>query len=671
MSLQNCPNFVLNLSECDVNGEKKHFYQFKSFRLNVEERQLLNNNAPVALTPKAFDVLAVLIERGGHLIERDDLMNRVWADSFVEEQNITRIIHLLRKTLGEDENGNKFIETVAKKGYRFVAEVTEVREPSLPETSAAAGGFPDGRQSAATVGSRNSAIEEMPTADRRLPAEVKPKNKSRIILFAVGFLSAIFLLVLLSFSFQSKSSSNPNTVRSIAVLPVKPIGAANRDEIYEVGIAESLITKLGAMKGFIVRPIGATRKYSDIEQDPIAAGKEQKTDYVLAANYQITNGKIRITAQLYNVESGQIEETYKSEKDTGDIFALQDSIAGDIGKLLQTRFAVTANITMARRGTNSEEAYRLYLQGKNMMMKRNFDDFKKSVEYFEQAIRLDPNYASAYAGLAGASIGAEISNVNTTRNAAEKAQSAEKIKETLAKALQIDPNLAEAYAVRGDLDFIHDWNLDNAEKNLLRALELEPNNDHAHWLYSLVLAYRGRFDEAIKEVEIAQSIYPGALMYMRDRGRYLYYARRYDEAIEQLNRVIDLDEDFDTAYRWLWRSYELKGDTDAAYRIFIKRLQKTNPDRVEILQKSYESGGWQAVRRKQLELNKLDGNSDTYFEMARQTAVLGEKDEAFDFLNKAIEQRDWQIIMLNVEPMLDNLRGDPRFDELVKRVGLK
>ena len=126
MSLQNCPNFVLNLSEWNVNGEKKHFYQFKSFRLDVGERQLLNNNLPVALTPKAFDVLAVLIERGGHLIERDDLMNRVWADSFVEEQNITRIIHLLRKTLGEDENGNKFIETVAKKGYRFVAEVTEV-----------------------------------------------------------------------------------------------------------------------------------------------------------------------------------------------------------------------------------------------------------------------------------------------------------------------------------------------------------------------------------------------------------------------------------------------------------------------------------------------------------------------------------------------------------------
>jgi DNA-binding winged helix-turn-helix (wHTH) protein/tetratricopeptide (TPR) repeat protein len=640
MSLENSPNFLLNFSEVEMNGSgEKHFYQFKSFRLNVEERQLLRNESLVSLTPKAFDVLAVLVEQHGHLVEKDELLRTVWADSFVEEANIPRVIHTLRKVLSDDGNGNKFIETVAKKGYRFVAEVTEV-----------------------SCDAETTDAEKLP----RPRVAASP----RLIFFAVCFLTAAFLLVLLSFNLQSDSATNPGKIKSIAVLPVKPIGAGVRDEIYELGIAESLITKLGLLKGFVVRPIGATRKYSDIEQDPLAAGREQKTDYVLAANYQIAEGKIRITAQLYNVSSGQIEETYKSEKDAGNIFALQDAVADEVGNLLKTRFATTTGDSMAKRGTNNEEAYRLYLQGKNMMMKRNRTDFKKSIEYFEQAIRLDPNYASAYAGLAGASIGAEISNVNAGRDAAEKAQSAEKIKETLAKSLQLDTNLAEAYAVRGQLDFLHDWNLDGAEKNLLRAIELEPNNDHAHWLYSLVLAYRGRFDEAIKKVETAQAIYPGALMYMRDRGRYLYYARRYDEAIEQLNRVIDLDEDFVTAYGWLWRSYELTGDTDAAYRTFIKHRQKTRPDRAEIFQKAYESGGWQAVRRKQLEINKTAANNgDAYFEMARLSAVLGEKDEAFEFLNKAIEQRDWQMIMLNVEPTLDSLRGDPRFDELVRRVG--
>jgi DNA-binding winged helix-turn-helix (wHTH) protein/tetratricopeptide (TPR) repeat protein len=659
MSLENSPKFLLNFSEVEMNGNgEKHFYQFKSFRLNVEERQLLQNESVVSLTPKAFDLLAVLVEQNGHLVEKDELLRTVWADSFVEEANIPRIVHTLRKTLGEDENGNKFIETVAKKGYRFVAEVTEI-----PAGNAAR------RQ---TDAEKDKPTDAPPVEEKSLRPRVSASP--RLILFAVGFLSAAFLILFLSFSFRSDFSGSQNTAKSIAVLPVKPINAANRDELYEIGIAAALIDRLGTMKGFLIRPLEATRKYADIAQDPIAAGREQQTDYVLASNYQIADGRVRLTAQLYSVRGGQIEETYKIEKEASGVFAVQDAIAGEIGNLLKTRFATTLGESSAKRGTTNEEAYRLYLQGKNMRMKRNLADFKKSIEYFEQAIRLDPNYASAYAGLAGATLNAEMSNVNTARGAAEKQQSAEKVKEILARALQLDPNLADAYAVRGNLEFIFNWNLDGAEKNLLRALELEPNNDHAHWVYSLVLAYRGRFDEAFKEIETAQSIHPGALMYMRDRGRYLYYTRRYDEAISQLKRVIELDENFVTAYGWLWRACELKGDTGAAYDSFIKRERKVNSEKAEIFQKAYETGGWQAVKRKHLEINKPDAikpRANVYFEMAGNAAFLGEKDHAFEFLGKAVEQRDWQIIMLNVEPMFDPLRDDPRFDELVRRAGLK
>lgn len=632
MSLENYPKFVLNLSGSEMKGGEKHFYRFKSFRLDVAERQLLHHNAPVALTPKAFDVLALLVEHSGHLVEKDELMNTVWADSFVEEQNITRIVHSLRRTLGEDENGNKFIETVAKKGYRFVAKVTEVH--------------------------LTDAEAERSEADKIVERPPHPKVEAspRFLLFGVGFLTAVFLIVILSFNFQPGGT---NKISSIAILPLKPINSANRDEVYEIGIADSLIYRLGTMKGIIVRPLGATRKYDDVDQDPLAAGKEQQADYVLAANYQIADGKIRITAQLFNVESGKIEETYKTEKDAGNIFALQDQIAGEIGNLLQTRFALTPNTTTARRGTNNEEAYRLYLQGKNLTMRINKEANKKAIECFEQAIKLDPNYALAYARMAFAYYFGGL-NENSSANAG-------KVREIVNKALELDPNLAEAYVSRGFVSGLYDWDFPAAEKDYLRAIELEPNNDTAHWLYAMNLANRGRFDEAMREIETAQTIDPGATMYMEHRGRILYYARRYDEAITQFQQVRDLDDRLNQPYAGLSRVYEIKGDYATAYQFFLKREERSpRKDRLEIYQKAYETAGWIGVRRDLAESLEFQ-----IFDLARLYALQGEKDAAFEYLNKAVEKREWMIVTLNVEPALDNLRDDPRFAELLGRVGLK
>ena len=188
--------------------------------------------------------------------------------------------------------------------------------------------------------------------------------------------------------------------KSIAVLPAKAINSANRDEIYEIGIADSLILKLSSMKGFVVRPLSVMRKYADVGQEPLAAGREQKADYVLASNYQLEGGKIRITAQLWNVASGQIEETYKSEKDAADVFAMQDAIASEVGNVLSGRFGTTPSGRTAKRGTANEEAYRLYLQGMYLSGKRTTADANKAVEVLEHSVRLDPKYARAWAGLA-------------------------------------------------------------------------------------------------------------------------------------------------------------------------------------------------------------------------------------------------------------------------------
>src|SRR5262245_19611723 len=236
-----------------------------------------------------------------------------------------------------------------------------------------------------------------------------------------------------------------------------------------------------------------------------------------------------------------------------------------------------------KRGTTNDEAYRNYQQGKNLVNQRNPDELKKAVEYFQEAIRLDPNYAQAYAGLANAYWGDD-----------SKADAA------VEKALQLDSNLAEAYAVRG-FRFTVRWDFTAAEKDLVHAIELEPGNDTAHWFYALLLANTARFDQAIKEIETAQAIAPGTHAYERDRGRILFYARRYDEAIVQLKRAIELKPDSHSAFSWIVRAHEMKGDQAGAFEWFIRWRELKHTDLVEEYREAYAAGGWLAVKRKFLD----------------------------------------------------------------------
>ncbi len=312
------------------------------------------------------------------------------------------------------------------------------------------------------------------------------------------------------------------------------------------------------------------------------------------------------------------------------------------------------------RGTTNEEAYRYYLQGKNLANQRNLEADKKAIENFEQAIRLDPNYARAYAGLAYAYQGLGV------RGSSPRIES-EKAKQVIKKALELDSNLAEAYAVRGHMNFFYEWDFAASEKDLMTAIELEPNNDTAHWGYANLCASGGRFEQALKEIETAQTIAPGTPLYERVRGQILYYWRRYDEAIVQMTRARELKTD--SGAIWLSRSYEMKGDYSAAFEAFVK-TQK-DPQRIEAYRTVYETEGWLGVQRKFLELSKLDeqkGERVNNYQIAIAFVRLGEKQQAFAYLNKLVEERSWQIPFFNVDPQLDPLRDDPHFNELLRRV---
>jgi serine/threonine protein kinase/TolB-like protein/Tfp pilus assembly protein PilF len=466
---------------------------------------------------------------------------------------------------------------------------------------------------------------------------------------------------------RNEANSGARAKKSIAVLPLKPINASSRDEIYEIGIADSLIHRLSPVKGLVVRPLSATRKYTDVAQDPLAAGKEQQADYVLASNYQLAGGKIRVTAQLFNVPSGQVEETYKSEKDAGDIFAMQDAIAGEVGDLLLARFATTSSSPTTTRGTTNEEAYRLYLQGMYLVEKESLADAKRAVELFDQALSLDPNYAKAWAGKArahcafahwgGSSPGGEFA----------------KAKPALERALALDANLPEAYGVLGTIRNDYDWDFAEAEKHFLRGIELAPNSDTLHRWYANRLAGQGRSEEAITRIKIAIDLNPNSVFHQIMYGRILYFARRYDDAITQLRRVVEMDSASALVYYFLWQSYHMKGDYARAYESF-RRFQQSIGTKDEML-KSYETAyaksGWQTVLLRYLEIVQTNNASGSAaYTLAVLSALLGQREQSFRYLDDAVNNRALAISNIGGDPALDSLRGDPRFVELIRRVGL-
>ncbi|HEV2830316.1 MAG TPA: protein kinase [Pyrinomonadaceae bacterium] len=467
---------------------------------------------------------------------------------------------------------------------------------------------------------------------------------------------------------RNKAGSGARGSQSLAVLPLKPINVANRDEIYEIGIADALINRLGSTKGLVVRPLNATRRYADVGQDPLAAGKEQQVDYVLVSNYQLAAGKIRITAQLLDVISGQIEETYKSEKDASDVFAMQDAIASEIGNLLQARFATPSSTQAAKRGTSNEEAYLHYLQGMYLLDKESTADAKRAIELFDKALSIDSDYAKAWAGKARAHC--SFAHWGGSSPDAEFA----KAKPAIGQALALDNNLPEAYGVLGIIKADYDWNFAESERQFLRAIEIAPDSDNVYRWYAMRLAGKGRSEEAISRIKTAIDLNPNSLFHQIVYARILYFARRYDDAITQLQRVIEMDSSRPVAYSLLWRSYHQKGDYSRAYESFMRfqQLIQTKDEGLKNYETSYAKSGWQGVLLRNIEILKANNAKGSYaYNISVLSALLGQREQSLRYLNDAVKNRSLDIASINGDPGLDSLRDDPRFAELVRRVEIE
>ncbi|MCM3871094.1 MAG: winged helix-turn-helix domain-containing protein [Pyrinomonadaceae bacterium] len=633
--------------------QKSPAYEFGPFRLDTLERQLFRSGQPVSLTPKAYETLLLLVESSGRLLTKDQLMRAIWPDTFVEEANLAHNISMLRKALGETVDEQQYVQTVPRRGYRFIAEVTQPEEE-------------DGevKPQAAPL---QALEDDKPVQQKNAAAglAVFPRRSFRLTALAAGVLLVVGITVV----YRSVWWPDPPTnLRTLAVLPFKPLASTDRDESLELGMADTLIRRLSGSGKITVRPFNAVRKYSRLDQDPVAAGEELKVDAVLDGTMQRAGDRMRVTVRLVSVtDARQLWAGSFDEKFT-DIFAMQDAVSQRVAEALALRLIGKDAERLTKHFTEDAEAYRLYLKGEYLSNKFTPEGSNTAIEYFSQAIARDPSYATAYASLAKSYGIMGINGWLPPKEAFPKAKAA------ATKALQLDDQLAEGHAASGTTEMFYEWNWSAAERELQRAIDLNPDYSDPHRLYSYLLTATGRFDESIAQTELNLRLDPLSPVSYADVVRAYYFASRYDEAVEANRKANEMDPNFAIAHLVAGAAYEQKGMYDEA----LAELRKANNFPGGFSEAMGAMGHAYAVSGKRSEALKL---LEELREMSKRRYVspldfallytgLGDKERALDNLERAAEERVGWLINLKVDPRFASLRTEARYTDLIRRLRL-
>ena len=523
------------------------------------------------------------------------------------------------------------------------------------------------------------SLEGRPIVARRISPPVRvwrwSKRKPQLAgATAVAFCSAMAAAVLffsrdglLSRSnLDSRPPATTAQVKVMAVLPFKMLTADSADEYLSIGLADTLITQIGRIPQILVRPADAVQKYADTQtQDPVAAGRQLRVEAVLDGTMQHEADTLRVTARLLRVADGAVLWSGKFNEKFTNVFAVQDGISQDVAKALIRNLSDEDRKLLTKRHTDNVEAYRAYLKGRYFWNKRTPGRLNQSLEYFRQALDLDPTYASAYAGLAD-TYALLVWQDELPQKDISRAKAA------ATKALEIDETLAEPHASLGFARFWYDWDFAGAESEFRRAIELNPDYATAHHWYGEFLGLTGRFDDGFKELRVAQQIDPLSPIINTDLGKLLFLSHHADQAVEQLRSTLEIDPNFPLAHLFLALAYNQKGLHDQA--ITELERQVNTPGSRAIFKASLGFLYGQSGRRAEATsvLNELkEGISSKQFFSPFQIALvyigLGEKDKALEWLEKAKTEHDPFLIYIKVDPNFDSLRGDSRFAKLLEQ----
>jgi DNA-binding winged helix-turn-helix (wHTH) protein/TolB-like protein/Flp pilus assembly protein TadD len=653
-----------------MSSKTPHFYEFGPFRLDPSAPLLLRDEHPVALTPKALETLVFLVEHGGRVVRREELIEAVWPDVEVEENNLSVNVSSLRKALGEANGGEKYIETVPRRGYRFTAPVRDVPVDSIE--------FIYARRTE----SRIFTTEEAETSVERESAAILPESlpnvttqrvnqrrfkTSRLVFTLSLFLVAAGYAYLYFRGTARKAETSIPTVRSIAVLPLKAITTNEADETLRLGLADALINRLGSSQKITVRPFSAITEYAEGEHDVLAAGRALQVDAIMDGSFQRDGNRLRVRVRLLRVADGQQIWAGTFNEIESDIFKLQDAISLEAASALSLNLSQPERALVLKRYTENAQAYQAYLRGLYLQRKSSFDEknFEPAIAEYGRALQLDPGYALAHTGLAGA-----YAWKANKSNGDERTRFYEMAKAAALKALALDENLAEAHSSLGWVRRIYDWDWAESERHMTRAIELAPNEARFRRSYVFLLITLGRTAEAVAEARKAHELDP---TYNSIYAFALSSNRQTDEAISEYLKNTELNNDL-SAWSALVDQYFAKGNYAEALRV-VERAppQAKSKRRMKIILAivyfhSGEKGKTEDLLREfEASARAADGHDA---ELAAVYAQIGRKDDAIAALQRGFSTRDDRMMWIKTNRHYDSLRDDPRFQEILKKMKL-
>ncbi len=637
-----------------------NLYEFDQFRLDLQNRVLRRAGTVVPLTPKALDVLLFLIQNAGRIVTKDELMKTVWRDSFVEESNLTQTIFMVRKAL-EETAERRYILTVQGQGYRFLVPVKEASvEPKQVEAPAPT----------QTYGADVSEV----------PPQSPPQRTNKLRLaFISSALVAVVLILASGIWFMRRGTVEQPGKIMLAVLPFENFTGDSGQEYLSDGLTEEMISQLGdldpAHMGVIART--SVMHYKHSQESIPEIGKDLGVQYVVEGSVRRDSQRVRITAQLIEVKDQSHLWAHEYDRDLGHLLELQAEIARDVANKIEASLSVrhpmaseakaTAAGTTAPGGT-SYEAYDNYLQGRYFWNKRTAEGFQQAANFFQQAINKDPNFGRAYAGLA------DTFGLMSTWYVGPQNELMPKARAAALRALELDSNLAEAHASLALIKENYDYDWPGAEQEFQRAIQLNPQYATAHQWYAEFLSWQGRFDQALAESELARQLDPLSLIIATDHASILYFSRQYDGAVKQSQLVAELDPNFEHARNAMIPSYLQMSRYDEAMDE-IKQWEAHNQGRWMLAWKTAvygRSGHSEEARRALAELEQGSRSpTDRTPTLLIAYSGIGQKDRVIELLQKAISEHSNAVMPIKVDPMYDPIRSDPRFEDLLRRIGLQ
>lgn len=623
------------------------FVRFAQFEVRFRAGELRKDGRRIRLQEQPFQVLTMLLERPGDMVTRAELQQKLWpADTFVDfDHGLNSAVARLREALNDSAERPRYIETVARRGYRFIGQLEPIGSPPalVPEA----------------CGPEDSLL----IRHIRLPWNWK---KSLPVLAVASLLVFVATALLLRRPFRSQAVNK--TIDSVAVLPFKNAAASPDQEFLADGITQSAIDHLSRLSNLKVISLGSVLRYRGRQDDVRQIGHDLGVGSVMTGRIDFRGDHMIVMAELVNTSDGSHIWGEQYDRKVSDIMSVQEDISQEIATKLEVRLSAQQQNLLRKRYSQDFEAYQIYLRGRYYWNRRSQEDLQRGIAYFEQAIARDPSNALAYAGLADSYFVRAISGALPSGVAMPKAKAA------ALKALELDDSLAEAHTSLAQVTANYEWNWNKAEAEYRRAIELNPSYSTGHHYYATFLMAMSRHAEALEEMKKAEALDPLSPIIATFIGKAYYYAGNNDEAIMRYKKVLDTDPEFRVARSFLIHSLEQAGRFEqAAAQAKIEAAQAgLGPDSAASLEHAYKAKGaagyWKEVLR-QVEGGK-DPGAGSDLDLAAIYTKLGNKELAFDLLERAYAERNMWLMNLKVDPRFDGLRSDRRYEDLLHRLGL-